>query len=286
MATTFFMSIVLDLHSQLLQQDFYSHTGAGERHTEVPLVATSVSMVQLNGIIYHRDQQGAKQLPDDYGSLILLKQGSGWWLTEQTTVSASNSQLVFIAAGEPHVFHHPEQYQAISFNFPINWLQSHTGVHLHHGQTLAISMDLLSLLLSVLHSKSLGKTDRVVLEQKIVHSLTPQLLRSIQPKPLIELQHLMHQHACNEEFTIAALADYSGWSKRYIHKLFSDAETSAAEYLIQLKLRHAYFELLKGQTSLNQVAINAGFKTQAHFSRRFKQLFQLSPKEISRRVHA
>ena len=280
------MSIVLDLHSQLLHQDFYSHTGAGERHTEVPLVTTSVSMVQLNGIIYHRDRQGAKQLPDDYGSLILLNQGRGWWLTEQTTVPASNAQLVFIAAGKPHVFHHPSQYQAISFNFPINWLQRHTGVRLQHGQTLPSSKELVSLLLSVFHGKNLGKTTRVMLEQQIVQCLTPQLLRSIQPKPLLELQLIMQQHGCNEGFTIAALADYSGWSKRYIHKLFGNAETSAAEYLIRVRLSHAYFELLTGTVSLNQVAINAGFKTQAHFSRRFKQLFQLSPKEISRRVHA
>ncbi|WP_223192140.1 helix-turn-helix transcriptional regulator [Pseudoalteromonas piscicida] len=104
--------------------------------------------------------------------------------------------------------------------------------------------------------------------------------------PLAELKRLISTHASDEAFCIDMLCEYSGWSKRYIHKLFASSDLSASEYLIRTRLTRAYFELLNSSASLNQIAIDSGFKNQAHFSRRFKQLFSLSPKQISQRVHS
>ncbi|MEJ6475215.1 helix-turn-helix transcriptional regulator [Pseudoalteromonas piscicida] len=280
------MSIVLDLYNQLIQRNFYSHVSTDELHTEVPLLSTSVSQVKLNGIVYHRNEAVTKLLPSNYGSLILVSNGDGWWLTEHTIQAATNAQLVYIEANQQHVFHLPEHYHAISFNFPIDWLTTRTGQLLQHGQSVTATPQLARLLMQVLSKPVLTKTHAKWFEDDIALQLLicfhPPLISS----PLHDLQQLITKHANNEAFCIDMLCDYSGWSKRYIFKLFASTDLSANEYLIRERLRQAYFELLSAPKSLNQVAINSGFKSQAHFSRRFRQLFSLAPKQIVQRVHS
>ncbi|MDW7549026.1 helix-turn-helix transcriptional regulator [Pseudoalteromonas peptidolytica] len=280
------MSIVLDLHSKLLQQHFYDHVSQHELHTEVPLISTSISQVKLRGIIYYRNAQVASSMPEDYGSLILIQKGSGWWLTQQSISAADNMQLIFIEAEQKHIFHLPAHYHAISFNFPISWLVKHTGKRLSHGQAIKITPALSQLFTQALFVKQLTKTQAQWLEANILQSLSHALQCCHLHSPLTALKQLIVKHASNDALCIDMLCEYSGWSKRYIHKLFTRSDLSASEYLIRTRLNHAYFELVEQNSSLNQIAINSGFKSQAHFSRRFKQLFALSPKQIPQRVHS
>ncbi|MCG9760276.1 MULTISPECIES: helix-turn-helix transcriptional regulator [Pseudoalteromonas] len=280
------MSIVLDLYSQLLHQGFYDHVSDGELHNEVPLICSSISQVKLDGIIYHRSAQTAAMMPENYGSLILITEGSGWWLTEQSLQRADLTQLIYLEANQKHVFHLPTQYLAVSFNFPINWLASRTGKRLQHGQALTIPFGLATLFKSALTATTLNLTAAKWLEDEIVLHLSACQPTQLPRSPLAELKQLISTHANDEAFCIDMLCDHSGWSKRYIHKLFAASDLSASEYLIRTRLTHAYFELLNSSASLNQIAIDSGFKNQAHFSRRFKQLFSLSPKQISQRVHS
>nr|BAB13363.1 AprR [Pseudoalteromonas piscicida] len=279
------MSIVLDLYSQLLHQGFYDHVSDGELHTEVPLICSSISQVKLDGIIYHRTAQTAAMMPENYGSLILISEGNGWWLTEQSLQRADLTQLIYLEANQKHVFHLPTQYHAVSFNFPINWLVSRTGKRLLHGQALTIPSGLSTLFKSALTATPLNLTAAKWLEDEL-YCISALASRPNTKGAAGGVKTAHPTHASDEAFCIDMLCEHSGWSKRYIHKLFAASDLSASEYLIRTRLTHAYFELLNSSASLNQIAIDSGFKNQAHFSRRFKQLFSLSPKQISQRVHS
>jgi AraC-like DNA-binding protein len=79
----------------------------------------------------------------------------------------------------------------------------------------------------------------------------------------------------------AAVARAAGISLRYLHKLFSDTQTSVSEYIREQKLQKCHRELTdpaRSASSIKSVAMHCGFASQAHFSKLYKKRFGVSPK--------
>jgi AraC-like DNA-binding protein len=84
-----------------------------------------------------------------------------------------------------------------------------------------------------------------------------------------------------------AVANACGISKRYLHELFSDTETTVAGYIREARLAAAR-ELLElpGELSLAEVAYRFGFSDQAQFSRLFRARYGQSPSGWRSAFHA
>ena len=80
--------------------------------------------------------------------------------------------------------------------------------------------------------------------------------------------------------TVAAAC---GISKRYLHDLFGDTETTVAQFIREARLKAARDMLqMPGDLSLAAIAYRFGFSDQAQFSRLFKALFGQTPSDWRR----
>lgn len=80
--------------------------------------------------------------------------------------------------------------------------------------------------------------------------------------------------------TPSVIAQSNNLSVRYLYYLFSEENNSLAEYVIMMRLARCKQDLgnpLMVSRSLTEVAFSWGFQSSAHFSRRFKSEFGVSP---------
>lgn len=81
-----------------------------------------------------------------------------------------------------------------------------------------------------------------------------------------------------EEITLAKLAEISGFSEKYLCRVFKEyTSESPIHYLNGLRIEHACHALGSGTQSITDVAYNCGFNDSSYFCRLFKQYKGVSP---------
>ena len=96
---------------------------------------------------------------------------------------------------------------------------------------------------------------------------------------------LLHARA-GEGLRLGEIAEAVGVHPVHLSRTFRRYHgCTMAEYLRRLRLERAREALLEGEATLAEIALDAGFADQAHFSRRFKRAYGLSPGAY-RRQHA
>lgn len=86
-----------------------------------------------------------------------------------------------------------------------------------------------------------------------------------------------------ENITVAVLASKCMMSESNFMALFKKtAGVSAMEYISELRLRHACYELKSTDKSVVEVAMNCGFRNLSNFNRQFKRAFTKTPTEYRR----
>jgi AraC-like DNA-binding protein len=100
---------------------------------------------------------------------------------------------------------------------------------------------------------------------------------------LARLRHLIQREGCDPDFGASRAAERAGLSLRSLHATFARAGTTFGEELMHHRLQLARQRLLAGAGGLRlgDVAREAGFKSLAHFSRRFKARYGTSPSIFS-----
>lgn len=93
----------------------------------------------------------------------------------------------------------------------------------------------------------------------------------------------MNAYASDPDLSPARIASSIGVSSRYLHAIFKDHGMTVNEYLMKRRLARCMDDLLN-PTAVNRtitdVAHNNGFKTSAHFSRRFTEAYGCSPSQV------
>lgn len=100
---------------------------------------------------------------------------------------------------------------------------------------------------------------------------------------LARLRYLIQREACDPDFGASRAAERAGLSLRSLHATFARAGTTFGEELMQHRLQLARQRLLAGAGGLRvgDVARGAGFKSLAHFSRRFRARYGIPPSSFS-----
>ena len=94
---------------------------------------------------------------------------------------------------------------------------------------------------------------------------------------------LISRHACDRSFGPDQLAAHSGVSLRRLQTVFHKQGTSIAETIWEMRLEHARSFLSEDRCrdrTITEIAFESGFSDFAHFSRRFKKRFGLSPRDF------
>jgi len=86
-----------------------------------------------------------------------------------------------------------------------------------------------------------------------------------------------------EDISLEAIATELGMSRYYFCRLFKQSMgVSPHQYVIRCRIDLAKELLLQGQRSIADVALQVGFTSQSHFTKHFKRLVGVTPKQLSR----
>jgi len=95
------------------------------------------------------------------------------------------------------------------------------------------------------------------------------------------LQNTVQQQLANELFKAPQLAKAMAMSQTQLYrKIKALTNQSTAQYIKNIRLETAKHLLETTDFPLGQIAVEVGFKTQAHFSRAFQEMFKQRPSDI------
>lgn len=111
-------------------------------------------------------------------------------------------------------------------------------------------------------------------------------IRSLQRHEHAFLQRLRHLADTNTLYPITSFARDCNLSRRQFERRFRElAGFSPGDFLGLIRFKNALSEMMKEAPSLAQVAVNAGYYDQSHFTNEFKKLSGYTPKEFALNHH-
>lgn len=99
----------------------------------------------------------------------------------------------------------------------------------------------------------------------------------IQNPRLLTIIEIMEANIA-EPISLAEIAQVSSISRRHIERLFRDhLNRSPARYYLEVRLERARRLLRHSNLSIIEVAVASGFLSASHFSKRYRELYQVQP---------
>ncbi len=112
-------------------------------------------------------------------------------------------------------------------------------------------------------------------------------LSSCQEIVLARLEHAIARQIGNPELDAAALAREVGISIRYANKVLAERGTSLMRYVKDTRLERCARMLedpSQRRRSITEIAMSLGFNDMSHFSRAFRERFDVSPRDYRMRL--
>lgn len=100
------------------------------------------------------------------------------------------------------------------------------------------------------------------------------------------IRHYIETRLHEHDLTPQSIAEASGISTRALYQLFDGEEGAVAGWMLNRRLERIHADLTNpahDALPIAQIALNHGFRNAAHFSRRFRQKFGASPREVRQR---
>ena len=97
-------------------------------------------------------------------------------------------------------------------------------------------------------------------------------------------QQFVQEHV-EEKLTVPVVAERIGVSASYLTALFhKHLQLSPGEYIRRIKLGRSKQLIREGQMNFTQISESLQYSTVHHFSRQFKQMFDMTPTEYAKSV--
>ena len=91
----------------------------------------------------------------------------------------------------------------------------------------------------------------------------------------------------HQDLNLDTLAHFSQLSKFHFAKKFKElTDTSPIQHFINMKIQRACFQLDNSDESIKQIAENHGYNDPYYFSRLFKKMIGMSPKQYRASKHS
>ncbi len=198
------------------------------------------------------------------------------------------SVLSFLPAGDVHSleFHNTGMHSfSIEIALPLAKrvqeysLNLNTSVHCQGGS--------LALLYKKAYSEFVRMDDvaALVIEGLVLEMLAEVSRRQTEPavngspRWLKQARELIHEHF-SESLTLNDIADAVGVHPVHLSRTFRKHYLcTVGDYIRQLRIEYASHQILTSKAALLEIAADAGFSDQSHFSRIFKRYMGLTPTE-------
>jgi len=272
---------------------------------ELPLGRLQLFDISIDPIvIYRRFRDIAQDANDDY---LLATQVEGTVLIKQGDIEFTQQpgSLTLMSAGEPYSVIHTQQSHRLILHIPntvygerILGNKKETQFRarlLPEGGLVTIVHSMLKSL--AFEDDKLTNTEQYTLAESLLE-LASAIVRSDTDKEF-EKQHTkqsalfrrtleyLEANFMNSELTPEIVAKANGISMRYLHSLFQQSGISVSRWLWERRLKAAREDLIDPDMShmrISEIAFRRGFNDPAHFSRTFRNRFDISPSGLRRQV--
>ncbi len=131
---------------------------------------------------------------------------------------------------------------------------------------------------------ALGEATLALLESTLRARQDPASEARPLPEALrIRVREYIESNLADSELTVDRIARDLKCSKRYLHRVFEREDTTVERYIWNTRLARCRQALERGahlRTSISEVAWRWGFSSTAHFSRRFKAQYGVTPTQF------
>lgn len=97
------------------------------------------------------------------------------------------------------------------------------------------------------------------------------------------IKHYVQAHLRDPDLSIDRIARALNCSKRHLHAVFEQEESTLADYIQALRLQACRRDLLaqdRARESITDIAMSWGYNSPAHFSRVFRKAYGVAPSEL------
>lgn len=267
---------------QAFQGNIYTATCGDLQFAEIRSEAQRVS----------RDSSQVRRYLDDHFYLNLQLAGKSYNVQHSSSSILSPGDLVLLDTTRPFTMDFHGDFAQLSIMLPrqslIDLLPEAEDMV---GQKLSSASAKISaeLLLSI--ARSAGKLNPaeadMVSTQAISLLANTYRVSDMNPLshnvgPLKQVKFFLYEHLSDADLTLQSIAAAHQMSVRTLQRLFSNETHSVTEYLLHVRLKHAYRLLSNSNNrqSILDIAYASGFKNASHFSRVFKQEYGQTPMEV------
>jgi AraC-like DNA-binding protein len=268
---------------------------------ELPLGKLELFDIVIDPVAIHRRHEDIdKDSNDDF---LLACQVEGTVLVKEGEVEFTQhpGDLSIMSAGEPYTIIHTQHSHRLILHIPADVYRERILAH-QEGRRFRPRMIPAGGLATIVHEmlKSLAfeadklhTAEQYTLAESLLE-LTSAILRS-EADQEYEQQHakqsalfrrileFMEANYMDCELTPEKIANANGISMRYLHSLFQQAGLTVSKWMWERRLKATREDLLDPNMShmrVSEIAFRRGFNDPAHFSRAFKNRFDVSPSKL------
>lgn len=210
-----------------------------------------------------------KNHPVDYGNAILIRKGEAHSVTSQTGFFTLDWVAFSADAADLQLFNSISCrfHEIMALQYPVaisNMIMN--CAYMIAFPTALNRMTLSSLLTAIMFYIASVKNDCTEFSE----------LRRSHPE-IVSLRRTIYENP-TQDWTIALMCRKTNLSESSLQKLYKAIfDTSCFQDVIAARMIHAKHLLISTGLSINEIAIQSGFNSYAHFFHSFKKLFGLSP---------
>ena len=279
-----------------------SETGLAARYDYFDL--GRIKMIDINGDEHYieRSPKMLRRHEKDSAFLTLIVSGKVFVNRSGRCVVAEAGDVVLYDTNHPYIHGFPNHARQIIFEMPGDeFRQRFAGWSLkdliHFGGASNPGRIVPQTLQGVLRAADERARARPGSQERMEHqiwevmetafSLTNGNTRSSYHAQIIQrARRLIDTHLHDQDLTSQSIAKSLGLSLRQLNRLFENEPLSLMELVMERRLEGARSDLLHHRgTSISDLACKWGFKSLAHFSRKFSEHFGISPSRYAQAVH-
>lgn len=205
-------------------------------------------------------------------------------------------EFLLINSNEVHAIFSPKKNKTIVIQIPISIFEHYytsesfiSFTHMSSSENTKI-MELIADMYTTYLKKEFGyefcvrsifyNILSILVKHYRITRVSPELLRRY--KKLNRLTDITNYIIENyqKELSLESLAEVFGYSPTYLSKMFLKyANINYREYLQNVRLSHAYQELMESDHMLSSIAVNHGFANSKAFAKAFKKKYGVLPSE-------
>ncbi len=252
----------------------------------------------------------------DFSELVIILSGIGMHITENETYPVQRGDVFIVTKNQSHGYDKLENLNLINIYYDLNALNMPIhDLYMLPGYTALFTLEPVYRKKHSFNSKLRLTNNELLTINKMVNLLDRELLKQAKGFQFLACSIFMqivgyisrcYEHSSSptsqsllrigesisfiennyhQPITLEQLAGMAHMSRRSFQRIFRTIiGDSPINYLLQLRLSRAK-ELLQNRTmSITQVAFDTGFQDSNYFSRKFRQIYSMSPRQYRKQV--